>query len=579
MRSWWIGACALALAGCQLAQLPDAVFACEDDGTCAQPGFVCGSDGLCRAPTDAGAVDAGVDAGVEDAGVEDAGFDAGVEDAGFDAGFDAGVDAGIDAGPEDAGVDAGVDAGCVPTGAVDEPDQLGLDVNCDGFDGDLSRAIFVATSGNDANAGTQQAPVLTLTHALTLGREQVYVATGTYAEDVALGFAGAIYGGYDGTTWSRSSTKSIITGVVVATPSDAGRVVLERLEVQAPVATGAGAASIAVTLRDAASTSRIEDCRFVGGTGALGSDGFDGAMGAPGRAGSEGISGAQGGDGGLGGAPADCGDAGFSLAGFAGGSSLVSGVGEAGGDATVGGAGAAETVCDGGIPCDGIDGGFGLAGNTGLSSNARPADPVMPYFGVLSIAGWQGASLGTWAPGQAGRPGGGGGAGGGLVDLGGGLLALGGGAGGGGSGGCGGQAGTSGQSGGASIALALVNASPTLVNVQLVTTLGGRGGNGGQGGAGGPGGTGGAGSLGATIAEGTAGSGAAGSRGGDGAAGRRGPGGWGGPVVGLFCAGTAAPVTDSTTTWMAGTPGVGGDGDPTGQAGAAPVSGYSVGCP
>jgi hypothetical protein len=124
-----------------------------------------------------------------------------------------------------------------------------------------------------------------------------------------------------------------------------------------------------------------------------------------------------------------------------------------------------------------------------------------------------------------------------------------------------------------------VNSSPTLVNVQLVTTLGGRGGNGGQGGAGGPGGAGGAGSLGATIAEGTAGAGAGGSRGGDGAAGRRGPGGWGGPVVGLFCAGTAAPVTDASTTWMAGTPGVGGDGDPTGQTGASPASGFSVGCP
>jgi hypothetical protein len=49
-----------ALAGCTCAQLPDALFLCEEDGSCAQPGFVCGADQVCRrpsAPADAGCGD------------------------------------------------------------------------------------------------------------------------------------------------------------------------------------------------------------------------------------------------------------------------------------------------------------------------------------------------------------------------------------------------------------------------------------------------------------------------------------------------------------------------------------------
>lgn len=578
-----LSSCVVVLAGCNLAQLPEeTVFRCEVDGTCAQPGYVCGGDRVCRPPRDAG-TDAGQDAGV-DAGEEDAGFDAGVdageEDAGFDAGFDAGVDAGEDDAGFDAGFDAGTDAGCVPTGNVDEPDPAGLDENCDGFDGDLTRAVFVdGTNGLDSNAGTQLAPVQTLTHAATLGKAQLYVSTDPQTGDVTLATAAGVYGGYTaGGAWVRTTTKSVLTGRVLANPADGGRVVLERLEVQAPAATTPGSASVAVTLRNVASTSRIESCRFVGGAGADGDDGAAAPSSAGGNAGGAGLSGMLGGDGGLGAAGASCGDAGTSPSGFAAGGSGNDGVGFAGDDPAQGGVGGAATVCDGGL-FDGLDGGAGIAGVTGLQSTSRPSDPPAGSLGSVVAGQWEGVSLGTWSPAQSGRPGGGGGGGGGLVDLLNALLGRGGGAGGGGSGGCGGRSGTAGQTGGASIALVLFDSSPTLNDVQLVSTQAGRGGNGGSAGAGGTGGAGGVGAAGEVIATGAAGVGGRGGAGGAGGPGRQGPGGWGGPVVGMFCGGSSAPVTTANTTWTTGTPGPAGNGDPNGQAGGQPASGYSANCP
>ncbi len=547
-RSSWV--VLTLLTGCNLAKLPEAVFRCEVDGSCAQPGYVCDGARVCRPPRDAGA-----------------NADAGAEDAGFDAGMDAGFDAGMD---------AGFDAGCMPTAGIDEPDPEGLDADCDGFDGDLSRAVFVdQASGLNTNAGTRAAPVQTLAHAATLGKEQIHLSTAPQTGTVTLADAVGVYGGYTvGGAWVRTSTRSLLSGRLIANPSDAGRVVLERLQVDAPAETVAGAASVAVTLRNVANTSRITSCRFAAGAGANGADGMAAAPVNNGNTGGPGL----GGDGGVGAVGTSCGDAGTSLDGFAGGDSLSNGLGTAGLDAVQGGVGSAATIVDGGM-FDGIDGGAALAGLAGAASNTRPADPPMGSLGSIVSAQWEGVSLGTWAPAQSGRPGGGGGAGGGLIDLGSALLAQGGGAGGGGSGGCGARSGTAGQTGGASIALVLIDSSPTLSDVQLISTVAGRGGNGGIAGSPGTGGLGGAGSVGQTIATGTAGSGHRGASGGAGGAGRQGPGGWGGPVVGLFCGGTSAPVRDASTTWSAGTLGLAGNGDPNGQAGGQPASGYSANCP
>jgi len=576
----------MSFTGCTLATLPEAVFQCEANGSCSQPGFTC-VEGLCRAATDAGTVDAGTpnDAGNEpDASVEmDAGQDAGVEvDAGFDAGIE--VDAGMDAGMVvDAGFDAGMtmDAGCVPTGAIDEPDQAGLDVDCDGFDGDLSRAVFVdAVNGADTNAGTQLAPKKTLGAAAATSKVQLYLSTGTLTGTVTFTTAVAVFGGYDATNWSRTTTKTVVNGALIAQPASNGRVVFEQLNVTAPQPSTPGAASVALTIQGAGTGSRVTSCRLAGGPGAPGDDGLAAPTVLGGQKGKAGGAGAVAADGGLGGVGVNCGDAGFTLDGFAGGGGAIAlpGNGGRGADLTVGGAGGTAMQCTAG-PCTGNDGVDGLSGADGTFSSVRPADPSS---GLGSISGgqWVGPALGTWTPAEHGKPGGGGGGGGALLDISNVFTVRAGGGGGGGSGGCGGRSGTAGNAGGASMGLVLIDSSPTLHDVQLVSGAGGNGGVGGAAGAGGAGGLaigGGAGENDGIL--GTAGRGGAGLIGGRGGPGRQGPGGWGGPVIGLFCSGTSAPVRDATTTWTAGAPGTGGAGDPVGVAGSQPTSGYAVGCP
>lgn len=574
-RAWLVALCALS--ACECAKLPEAVFQCESDGSCAQAGFLCGDDGLCHPPSaendagvDAGEPDASVDAGETDAGFDDAGFDAGVDDAGVQ---DAGME--VDAGMPDAGPG---DAGCVPTGAIDEPDDQQLDVDCDGFDGDLSRAVFVdPVNGSDAAAGTRDAPKQTLASGLSLGRAQLYLATGTSnVGTLQVDDAVNIYGGYDRTNWSRTSMLSVIAGRLWAAPRDAGRVVLEQLDVQPPVA-APGLASYAVTLVGAAPSSRIVRSRLAGGIGGSGADGIDATTSPNGNGGAGGAIG----DGGVGGAAVSCGDAGSTFAGFrggAGGTMSSVGVGASGEGGALAGSGAGEHVCLV-PPCIGFDGGAGLAGAAGAMSTARDADPAADFLGGLDGGWWFGAQLSSWTPATAGRGGGGAGGGGG-VSLAGLLVARGGGAGGGGSGGCGARSGTAGQPGGASISLVLWATSPTLRNVQLVGGVGGLGGSGGAAGTAGAGGVGGAGSSGENVNDaGIGGSGGRGGNGGAGGAGRRGPGGWGGPLVGVFCGGGASPNVDATVTWQTGTVGAGGNGDPNGALGGQPSSGFSEGCP
>jgi hypothetical protein len=420
--------------------------------------------------------------------------------------------------------------------------------------------------------------VQTLTAALSAAKEQLYLATGTLVGDVTLPRAVALYGGYTSGVWTRSATRTVLNGAVHAQPEDGGAVVLELLSVQASQPTATGAASVAVTLSGAGPGSRITNCRLAGGQGAEGAQGASGAPVAAGRSGHAGLVG-ESADGGPGGEAVDCGDAGFTLAGFVGGGGATtnSGVGVDGDGASLAGAGGLATTCDGG-PCVGLDGGSGLDGLDGVASAARPAEPSSG-LGSIVAGQWRGVTLGTWTPASAGSPGGGGGGGGGLLDLLDVLLGRGGGGGGGGSGGCGARSGGAGGAGGASIALLLINSSPVLRDVQLVTTQGGDGGNGGTAGMPGNGGAGASGGVGQVVPEGTPGVGGRGGAGGRGGPGRQGPGGWGGPVIGLFCSGTSNPDTNATTTWAAGTPGAAGAGDPSGRAGGQPASGYSVGCP
>jgi hypothetical protein len=95
-----------------------------------------------------------------------------------------------------AGTDA--DCGCTPTGP--EIADNGLDDDCVG--GDLTAAvgpgIYVAKSGDDANAGTRAKPKLTIAAALTAAEtagSAVFVAEGVYTENVTL--RTSVFGGYE----------------------------------------------------------------------------------------------------------------------------------------------------------------------------------------------------------------------------------------------------------------------------------------------------------------------------------------------------------------------------------------------
>src|SRR3954471_6259240 len=71
----------------------------------------------------------------------------------------------------------------VHPGAVDKPDLNFEDTNCDGIDGDLSKAVFVALSGDDNAPGTLTNPKRTINAAITAAnaanpKKDVYIAGG-----------------------------------------------------------------------------------------------------------------------------------------------------------------------------------------------------------------------------------------------------------------------------------------------------------------------------------------------------------------------------------------------------------------
>ncbi|GMV44262.1 MAG: hypothetical protein AMXMBFR64_59780 [Myxococcales bacterium] len=96
---------------------------------------------------------------------------------------------------------------CQYAGAVDLPD--GIDQNCDGVDGEIDNAIFVAKNGIDTNPGTIEAPVLTIGAAIQKAksgaRRDVYVATGVYAQSLMLVAGVNVYGGFSATFGFRDT--------------------------------------------------------------------------------------------------------------------------------------------------------------------------------------------------------------------------------------------------------------------------------------------------------------------------------------------------------------------------------------
>ncbi len=479
---------------------------------------------------------------------------------------DGDVDAATD-GDVDALGDGSGEAGCVSQGA-DLPDDAFTDENCDGIDGDVSKAVFVAVTGDDTNAGTMDKPLLTLDAALARavadGKRDVYVSTGMYDAHVTLVDGVSIYGGYVATEgWKRSATALVtLTASVVAN----GRVVaveganittpttLDRLVIQTPDATGPGVSNYAmycntctgVTLKNSTLTAGAGG---PGVAGALGTPGMNGVPGSPGMNGSCDTAN------GTGGPPGVLACDGLDVSGGRGGDGGPEGthngmngvMGKNGG----GTGGLPGNGCDSGCfgPCTATGGGAGIpAAAVGSGGNGSGG-----LGGMVMNGFWLGGVGANGFSGPHGKGGGGGGGGGGH---GGGAVIEGGGngGGGGGSGGCGGAFGKGGGPGGGSFGLFLVGSTGFVMTTATVSS--GKGGNGGPGGDGGKGGDPGGLGSGAIACIGEVGGGGDGGKGSAGGRGGHGGGGAGGPSFGVYL--SATTLTFDGSTLMPGAPGLGG---------------------
>lgn len=342
---------------------------------------------------------------------------------------------------------------CACSGELDLPDGSFVDSNCDGVDGTVARAYFVAADGSAGALGSPADPFDTISEALAAAaadpqRDHVYVSVGTYVEPVVLAEGVSIWGGYDRNSgWTRSAgnvvrlTNALAQdGAIVALRGDSlvQSIVVGDLEIVSGSGV-AGQSSFAVKLHAVAEIT-FERVDLVSGSGAKGSNGANGS----------GLVGGNlpGGVGGNGGAP------------FSSGSNGAPGTGPCGAP----GAG-------GGYPGDGGNGGDGCGGADGFpGAHATQALPSLPG-GVWVVSG------GNGGPGGGAASGGGGGGGGGGS---GGLFA-------GGKGGTGGQGGRGGAGafgglvGGSSCALVASSSQAVLVDCTLAASDGGAAGSGGSG--------------------------------------------------------------------------------------------------
>jgi len=445
----------------------------------------------------------------------------------------------------------------------DVPDNAYFDANCDGIDGDPSRAVFVAPPpfGSDANDGTMTRPVATLEKGIQLAGsltpvKDIYVARGTYTPSGPLQLVSGVslYGQYDGTTnWNRASTNVTAiqaAGTAVLAQNITSETHLEGFLITAANAAGPGFSSYGIRVEGGTGNLVVRYNFIVAGAGADGTTGNSGPDGANGNAGLAGGAGScdanQPGGGGGGGGASACGRTGGS--GGKGGN-FGANPGTAGGPGTGGTPGGNGGT--GGDPgTRGADGSPGANGSSG--ANGIPTT----NWGAVAGAGYTPAGGAPGTIGGNGNGGGGGGGGGGqgcfFCDDG-----PGNGGGGGGAGGCAGTPGNGGQGGGGSFAVFVIGANAT-VDANVLQTIGG--GRGGRGGSGGLGGAGGGGGLGGTVCTAQVGAGGNGGRGGIGGASGSGSGGPGGPSIGILHNSTANVAIGSNTFSIApeGSGGAGG---------------------
>jgi len=181
------------------------------------------------------------------------------------------------------------------------------DVNCDGVDGEVDNAVFVAKNGDDSFPGTIEQPKRTIQagidEAALMGKRDVYVATGVFSEAVSLAVGVGVYGGYSADFKVRDSVlyESAILG---AEPTDVlpgamnafsiaggieGTTVFDGFTVFAFPENRSGRSSYGIYLSDCDSTLRVSNNIVEGGTGGPGARGQDGVDGIDGMAGLAGL--------------------------------------------------------------------------------------------------------------------------------------------------------------------------------------------------------------------------------------------------------------------------------------------------
>jgi hypothetical protein len=457
----------------------------------------------------------------------------------------------------------GCEYGCTIIPGGDAPDDAFTDANCDGIDGDRALAIFVSTSGSDANDGlTPSTAVASLRRAFeifaaTPARVQVLVATGSYSSSTMLELPNGVgvYGGYSTNFLTRMDSRA---SIVASTPTALRArnltlpTTIDRVSFTTADRIAASEAAVAVVVENSGENLTLRFLSVTAGRGGVGDPGGIGTVGSTGGVGAE-VSTDQ-----------TSGGGGGSPGGGAGASGVFRGEGVRGSDANrvgtgCGHGGPAPTStgrgCADGDPappgpigepgCPGSRGGHGMAGD-GL--------------GTFSGSTWSPSSGRSGDPGTAGGGGGGGASGSGedctypWGDCW--YCGTGRAGGGGGGGGGGGTGGGGGQSGGASVGIRLIGST---INAQQLRVQTAGGGNGGNGSAGGPGGPGGAGRPGAISTQNTAAAGGQGGQGGQGGEGGCGGGGGGGPSIAIWGDGTSARIRElSPITFATGAGGTGG---------------------
>ncbi len=496
----------------------------------------------------------------------------------------------------------------------------GQDLDCDGVDGDTQNAIFVAKNGVDSNPGSLAEPMLTIGAALaraqSTGKRDVYVATGVYAESVALRPGVSLYGGFasDFRTRNRILYETVIFGQAPSAdrPGALNCIGIQGAE-QALTVNGfsvfghtthqTGASSYAVYVRDCGDRVTLTQNRvYAGGAG-------DGARGGDGTGGGDGGSGGQGSDAHDGGW---CSSGTFNTAGGTAGQRVCGATpvhGGKGGDSYCPTASSAPSTAENGVAGSGSGAGSGGAAGWDLSHdwyscetscNVPPGDHAWNgangspgnagqngaagtgcTSGLGSVGGglWLGGGGGQGGNGTNGGGGGGGGAGGGVyVDsscYGIGGHDIGGTGGGGGAGGCGATGGGPGSGGGGSFGIFLTYTAastgvPQIAQNEIYRGDGGYGGSGGNGGSGGIGGLGRPGGLdgknvpACALACWCAAVGGHGGAGGNGGSGGGGGGGCGGASFGIFAHNTGsvnlAPLRTGNSFGAIGGAGLGGPG-------------------